>query len=156
MSKIMSQISPHDRLQGGIDSVDAAMTARVFSPAASRPWYTILYVQVLIAISLGIAIGYFYPHIGVKLKPLGTGDRVRLKKTAHIHAKAFAVKVDEVASVIEAKRIPGQAPGGHLRLQLSSGKTTAWLNGVHFERAGVEENGDGPGAELITKKNQRR
>jgi aerobic C4-dicarboxylate transport protein len=67
----MSQISLHDRLQGGTDSVDAAMTARVSSPAASRPWYTILYVQVLIAIVIGVALGYFYPDTGKAMNPLG-------------------------------------------------------------------------------------
>jgi aerobic C4-dicarboxylate transport protein len=35
------------------------------------PWYKILYVQVLVAIVLGVIIGYFFPHTGVKLKPLG-------------------------------------------------------------------------------------
>jgi aerobic C4-dicarboxylate transport protein len=43
-------------------------------PAAQHrrtPWYKVLYVQVVIAIGLGIAIGHFYPSIGVKLKPLG-------------------------------------------------------------------------------------
>src|SRR5262249_39571680 len=41
-------------------------------PARHRtPWYRILYVQVLIAIGAGIAIGYFFPHVGGKLKPLG-------------------------------------------------------------------------------------
>src|SRR5262249_2461252 len=41
-------------------SMDAALTARVPAPAASRPWYTILYVQVLIAIVAGVALGYYY------------------------------------------------------------------------------------------------
>jgi len=41
------------------------------APHHRTPWYKILYVQVLIAIGLGVAIGYFYPQIGVKLKPLG-------------------------------------------------------------------------------------
>src|SRR3954462_955955 len=36
-----------------------------------RPWYTILYVQVLIAIAIGIAVGYFFPKTGTALKPLG-------------------------------------------------------------------------------------
>src|SRR3954462_12882405 len=36
-----------------------------------RPWYTVLYVQVLIAIALGIAVGHFYPKMGASLKPLG-------------------------------------------------------------------------------------
>ena len=39
----------------------------------ARPWYTILYVQVLIAIAIGIAIGHAFPHLGAALKPLGDG-----------------------------------------------------------------------------------
>jgi len=36
-----------------------------------RPWYTVLYVQVLIAIALGIIVGHFFPKTGTALKPLG-------------------------------------------------------------------------------------
>ncbi|HEY6821292.1 MAG TPA: dicarboxylate/amino acid:cation symporter [Burkholderiales bacterium] len=36
-----------------------------------RPWYTVLYIQVLIAIALGIALGHFYPKTGAAMKPLG-------------------------------------------------------------------------------------
>src|SRR3569832_754514 len=39
----------------------------------SQPWYSILYVQVLIAIALGILIGHLYPDLGKALKPLGDG-----------------------------------------------------------------------------------
>ncbi|MEJ7925896.1 dicarboxylate/amino acid:cation symporter [Sphingobium sp. AN641] len=35
------------------------------------PWYRQLYVQVLIAITLGVLIGHFWPQTGVALKPLG-------------------------------------------------------------------------------------
>jgi aerobic C4-dicarboxylate transport protein len=38
-----------------------------------RPWYSILYIQVLIAIALGIALGYFKPDLGKEMKPLGDG-----------------------------------------------------------------------------------
>jgi aerobic C4-dicarboxylate transport protein len=38
-----------------------------------RPWYTVLYIQVLVAIAIGIAVGYFYPATGTALKPLGDG-----------------------------------------------------------------------------------
>jgi aerobic C4-dicarboxylate transport protein len=38
-----------------------------------RPWYSVLYIQVLIAIALGIALGYFYPKTGIAMKPLGDG-----------------------------------------------------------------------------------
>jgi aerobic C4-dicarboxylate transport protein len=38
-----------------------------------RPWYTVLYIQVLIAIAVGIALGHFYPATGVAMKPFGDG-----------------------------------------------------------------------------------
>ncbi len=41
------------------------------APHHRTPWYKVLYVQVVIAIGLGIVIGHFYAHIGVTLKPLG-------------------------------------------------------------------------------------
>ncbi|MEX9839497.1 cation:dicarboxylase symporter family transporter, partial [Raoultella planticola] len=36
-----------------------------------QPIYKILYVQVIVAIVLGIALGHFFPAIGESLKPLG-------------------------------------------------------------------------------------
>src|ERR1700738_71289 len=30
----------------------------------SRPWYTVLYIQVIIAIVIGIAVGYLFPDTG--------------------------------------------------------------------------------------------
>jgi aerobic C4-dicarboxylate transport protein len=38
-----------------------------------KPFYRILYVQVLIAIALGVALGVFYPGNAVDMKPLGDG-----------------------------------------------------------------------------------
>src|SRR5215472_9765493 len=43
------------------------------TPTRRRPWYSILYIQVLIAIALGIALGYFFPKAGIAMKPLGDG-----------------------------------------------------------------------------------
>ncbi|RCX10115.1 dicarboxylate/amino acid:cation symporter [Extensimonas vulgaris] len=40
-------------------------------PAPRLPWYKILYVQVLIAIAIGVALGYFWPDTGAAMKPLG-------------------------------------------------------------------------------------
>jgi aerobic C4-dicarboxylate transport protein len=37
----------------------------------SKPWYRILYVQVLVGVVLGIAVGYLFPDFGKALKPLG-------------------------------------------------------------------------------------
>jgi aerobic C4-dicarboxylate transport protein len=53
--------------------MDAATPARASTPAASRPWYTVLYIQVLIAILAGIALGYYYPDAAKAMKPLGDG-----------------------------------------------------------------------------------
>jgi aerobic C4-dicarboxylate transport protein len=55
--------------------MDAATIARAPAPtpAAARPWYTILYVQVLIAIAAGVVLGYFYPDTAKAMKPLGDG-----------------------------------------------------------------------------------
>lgn len=36
-----------------------------------QPWYKILYVQVLIAIALGVLLGVFFPETGAAMKPLG-------------------------------------------------------------------------------------
>jgi len=39
----------------------------------ARPWYAHLYLQVLVAIVLGTAIGHWWPSVGVALQPLGDG-----------------------------------------------------------------------------------
>src|SRR5580698_8334053 len=46
------------------------MSAAVAAPKR-HPWYSVLYIQVLIAIALGIAIGHYFPKTGVAMKPLG-------------------------------------------------------------------------------------
>lgn len=51
--------------------VDTETAAAASTPKQSHPWYTVLYVQVLIAISLGVLLGHFYPKTGAALKPLG-------------------------------------------------------------------------------------
>src|SRR5271165_1238443 len=38
-----------------------------------QPFYRSLYLQVLIAIIIGAALGYFFPHTGAAMKPLGDG-----------------------------------------------------------------------------------
>src|ERR1700710_3061608 len=40
-------------------------------PALRQPWYRILYVQVLIAVVVGVLIGNFFPAQGRALQPLG-------------------------------------------------------------------------------------
>ena len=38
-----------------------------------KPFYKILYVQVLFAIVCGVLLGVFYPKLAVDMKPLGDG-----------------------------------------------------------------------------------
>ncbi|MFV3125983.1 dicarboxylate/amino acid:cation symporter [Niveispirillum sp. KHB5.9] len=40
-------------------------------PVAPKKFYQSLYVQVLAAIAIGVALGHFYPHVGESMKPLG-------------------------------------------------------------------------------------
>lgn len=51
-------------------SAAAATNAR---PAKKPKFYQLLYVQVLLAITLGISLGHFYPSIAIVMKPLGDG-----------------------------------------------------------------------------------
>ena len=39
----------------------------------NQPFYKVLYVQVLIAIAIGVALGFFWPDLGTEMKPLGDG-----------------------------------------------------------------------------------
>jgi len=38
-----------------------------------KPWYRVLYFQVLMAVVLGIVVGCCFPAFGKSLKPLGDG-----------------------------------------------------------------------------------
>jgi len=51
----------------------APPVAPAAAPAPRKPWYAVLYIQVLIAIALGILVGHLYPATGAALKPLGDG-----------------------------------------------------------------------------------
>ncbi|MFD2236931.1 dicarboxylate/amino acid:cation symporter [Aureimonas populi] len=48
-----------------------SMPAQAAVPAGRKPFYAQLYVQVLAAIALGIALGHFWPDTGESMKPLG-------------------------------------------------------------------------------------
>jgi len=45
----------------------------ISAPAAKRPFYRSLYLQVLTAVVIGVALGHFYPQMGADMKPLGDG-----------------------------------------------------------------------------------
>ncbi|ARQ00089.1 dicarboxylate/amino acid:cation symporter [Pseudorhodoplanes sinuspersici] len=68
-----------------------------------RPWYTILYIQVLAAIALGILIGYLYPDLGKALKPLGDGFIALIKMM--IAPVIFCTVVHGISSMGDLKRV---------------------------------------------------
>jgi len=68
-----------------------------------RPWYTILYVQVLVAIALGVLIGHFFPKTGVALKPLGDGFIALIKMM--IAPVIFCTVVHGIGSMRDLKKV---------------------------------------------------
>ncbi|MBV8839598.1 MAG: dicarboxylate/amino acid:cation symporter [Alphaproteobacteria bacterium] len=68
-----------------------------------RPWYTVLYLQVLMAIALGIALGHFYPDLGKAMKPLGDGFIALIKMM--IAPVIFCTVVHGISSMSDLKKI---------------------------------------------------
>ena len=47
------------------------MVARMSAPLPRKPWYRILYIQVLIAVALGIVVGHWWKEIGAAVQHSG-------------------------------------------------------------------------------------
>jgi aerobic C4-dicarboxylate transport protein len=73
------------------------------TPNPNNRWYRILYIQVLIAVALGIAVGYLYPAFGKSLKPVGEGF-VNLVKMM-IAPIIFCTIVHGIASMGDLKKL---------------------------------------------------
>ncbi len=71
--------------------------------ASRKAWYQVLYVQVLIAVVLGIAVGMLSPDTGKALKPLGDGF-VKLVKMM-IAPIIFCTIVHGIASMGDLRRL---------------------------------------------------
>ena len=71
--------------------------------AKRRPWYKLLYVQVLIAIVLGVIIGYVSPKTGTALKPLGDAFIALIRMM--IGPLVFCVVVQGIASMGDLKKV---------------------------------------------------
>lgn len=75
-------------------------------PPTVRPrgsWYSVLYIQVLIAIAIGILIGYFSPRSGIALKPLGDAFVGLIRMM--IAPVIFCVIVQGIASMSDLKKV---------------------------------------------------
>lgn len=69
----------------------------------NKPFYKILYVQVLAAIAVGVVLGHFWPHLGVAMKPLGDGF-IKLIRMI-IGPVIFCTVVTGIAGVNDMKRV---------------------------------------------------
>ncbi len=72
-------------------------------PFPRTPWYRILYVQVLVAVAAGVAVGHFFPDFGQGLKPLGDGF-VRLVRMI-IAPIIFCTVVHGIASMRDLRKL---------------------------------------------------
>ncbi len=70
---------------------------------AKRPWYKVLYLQVLIAIIAGVAVGYYYPLTGAALKPLGDAFIQLIKMM--IAPVIFCTIVHGIATMGDLKKV---------------------------------------------------
>ncbi|MDO9280666.1 MAG: dicarboxylate/amino acid:cation symporter, partial [Pseudomonadota bacterium] len=68
-----------------------------------KPLYTSLYVQVLVAIALGVALGHLWPESGAAMKPLGDGF-IKLVKMI-IAPVVFCTVVVGIAGMEDMKRV---------------------------------------------------
>lgn len=95
-------------------------------PAARTPWYRVLYLQVLVAVALGILVGRFFPDLGRSLKPLGDGF-IKLIKMV-IAPIIFCTVVHGIASMRDLKKL-GRV-GGKTLLYFEVVSTLALLIGM--------------------------
>ena len=91
-----------------------------------QPLYKSLYVQVLVAITIGILLGHFYPETGVALKPFGDGF-VKLIKMV-IAPIIFCTVVSGIAGMQSMKSV-GKT-GGYALLYFEIVSTVALIIGL--------------------------
>lgn len=96
------------------------------SPTPRQPWYCVLYIQVLIGVALGIAIGYFQPDWGKALQPLGDGF-IKLVKMI-IAPIIFCTVTHGIAAMTDLKRL-GRV-GGKALLYFEVVSTVALVIGL--------------------------
>jgi len=75
----------------------------------AKPWYRVLYVQVLIAIALGALVGWLWPDLATNdwIKALGDGF-IKLIKMV-IAPIIFCTVVSGIAHIQDAKKVAASA-----------------------------------------------
>ncbi|KAF1055084.1 MAG: C4-dicarboxylate transport protein 2 [Stenotrophomonas maltophilia] len=109
-----------------------------------QPFYKSLYIQVLIAIAIGIALGHFYPDTAKLMKPLGDGF-VKLIKMA-IAPIIFCTVVTGIAGMQSMKAV-GKT-GGMALLYFEVVSTIALIIGLVV--VNVVQPGSGMHADVAT------
>ncbi len=84
------------------------MSPTTLSPGAAvaaKPWYKILYIQVLIAIALGVIVGWLFPHFATNdwIKALGDGF-IKLIKMV-IAPIIFCTVVSGISHIDDARKV---------------------------------------------------
>ncbi|WP_217916219.1 MULTISPECIES: dicarboxylate/amino acid:cation symporter [unclassified Duganella] len=82
---------------------DDGLLTRTRGDPVKKPFYKVLYVQVLFAIACGILLGAFYPSDAVAMKPLGDGF-IKLIKMI-IAPVIFCTVVSGIAGMQDIKKI---------------------------------------------------
>jgi aerobic C4-dicarboxylate transport protein len=82
-----------------------AVIATGAPPRVAKPWYKILYVQVLIAILIGVLIGWKFPHLATNdwIKALGDGF-IKLIKMV-IAPIIFCTVVSGISHIQDARKV---------------------------------------------------
>src|SRR2546426_11579384 len=93
---------------------------------APKPLYKSLYFQVIVAIVIGVLLGYFYPDTGAAMKPLGDGF-IKLIKMI-IAPIIFCTVVVGIAGMESMKKV-GKV-GGYAILYFEIVSTIALLVGL--------------------------
>jgi aerobic C4-dicarboxylate transport protein len=81
----------------------ASPSATAMADTQHKPFYKSLYLQVLVAIAAGIALGHFYPKLGEDMKPLGDAF-IKLIKMV-IAPIIFCTVVHGIASMQDMKKV---------------------------------------------------
>src|SRR5476651_1922911 len=83
----------------------SAVIATGAPPPVAKPWYKILYVQVLFAIALGVIIGWQFPHLATNdwIKALGDGF-IKLIKML-IAPIIFCTVVSGISHIQDARKV---------------------------------------------------
>ena len=93
---------------------------------AKKPWYTSLYLQVIVANVIGVLLGHFMPQTGEAMKPLGDGF-IKLIKMI-IAPIIFCTVVVGIAGMEDMKKV-GKT-GGYALLYFEAVSTIALIVGL--------------------------